>query len=174
MTFIYILIIFITLIAFLGFVAPKKFHVHRSIVIEKPKQEVYDFLKYLKNQDLWSPWNKKDPSMKKSYKGVDGEVGFVSAWEGNKEVGSGEQELLGFVEGELVQSKLRFFKPWKSESDAYLRTELHEKGTKVTWGFLGKNTFPFSIFMLFMNMDKAVGKDFEEGLQRMKSVLEDK
>ncbi|GLB49988.1 SRPBCC family protein [Neptunitalea lumnitzerae] len=174
MTIVYILLILITVIAFLGFIAPKNYNVHRSIIVKTAREDVFEFLKYLKNQDLWSPWNKKDPAMKKTYKGTDGTVGFISAWEGNKEVGAGEQEILMIVEGELVASKLRFFRPWKSQSDAYLRVEEVTEGTKIIWGFAGKNKFPFSIFMLFMNMDKAVGRDFEEGLSNLKAILENK
>lgn len=174
-TLFYIVLIVITVVAFLGFIAPKTFHISRSVVIGRPKDQVFEFVKYVKNQDLWSPWNKKDPDMKKTYTGVDGEVGFINAWDGNKDVGAGEQEIIGYAEGELMQSKLRFFRPWKSESDAYLRVEaIDGEFAKVTWGFSGKNKFPFSIFMLFMDMDKAVGKDFEEGLNSMKSYLESK
>ena len=67
----------------------------------------------------------------------------------------------------------RFLKPWKSTSDAFITTEaISSDVTKVTWGFSGKNKFPFSIFMLFMNMDKAVGGDFEDGLTTLKSIME--
>ena len=107
------------------------------------------------------------------FEGGDGQVGAISKWEGNKDVGTGEQELTRIVENEVVESRLRFFKPWKSESDAYLKVkEDHEGQTVVTWGFSGKNKFPVSIMMLFMNMDKAIGKDFEEGLSNLKGRLE--
>ena len=72
----------------------------------------------------------------------------------------------------MIQYKLRFFKPWKSESDAYIQVDEADGGTKVTWGFSGVNKMPFNVFMLFMNMDKAVGKDFTEGLQSLKEILE--
>ena len=111
--------------------------------------------------------------MKKSYKGTDSTIGFVSSWIGNKEVGEGEQEITNLVENELVETSLRFFKPWKSESDAYLKmSDIDSGGTKVTWGFRGENKFPMSIMMMFMNMDKAIGKDFEEGLTQLKQNLE--
>lgn len=172
-TFLYILLIIVTIIAFLGFIAPKTFEVKRSILIHKPIVEVFTYLKFLKNQDHWSPWNKKDPNMKKMYTGVDGEIGFVSAWEGNKDVGAGEQELMKIVENTAVYSQLRFLKPWKSTSDAYLFVSAEsETTTKVTWGFMGKNKFPFSIFTVFISMDKMMGKDFEEGLQNLKQKLE--
>jgi hypothetical protein len=112
--------------------------------------------------------------MEKKLTGTDGEVGAMSYWNGNKDVGEGEQEITKIVDGERVESELRFLKPWKSTSDAYLATEaVDANSTKVTWGFSGKNKFPFSIMMLFMNMDKAVGKDFEEGLDNLKSILEE-
>ena len=170
--FLYIVLAVIALITILGLIAPKNYNIHRSIIIQKPLPEVFQYLKFIKNQDNWSPWNEKDPNMKKTFSGADGEIGFISAWIGNKDVGEGEQEIARIVENEVIESKLRFFKPWKSESDAYLKVEETGKGTKVTWGFLGKNKFPFSIIMLFMNMDKALGKDFEFGLKKLKELLE--
>ncbi len=170
----YILVGIVVLILVLALIAPKSYNVSRSIEIAQPKAKVFENLRFLKNQDAWSPWNKKDPNMEKKFTGTDGEVGATSYWNGNKDVGEGEQELTKIVDGERIESELRFLKPWKSTSDAYLITEEVEGGnTKVTWGFSGKNKFPTSIFMLFMNMDKAVGGDFEEGLASLKSVLEE-
>jgi hypothetical protein len=156
----------------LAIIAPKTYNVSRSISINKSLPEVFSYLKLLKNQDNWSPWAEKDPNMKKTFIGIDGKVGIVSAWVGNKDVGEGEQEITKIVENELVASQLRFFKPFKSTSNAYLKVENHLGGTKVTWGFSGENKFPMSIFMLFMNMDKAVGKDFEYGLNKLQRILE--
>lgn len=73
----------------------------------------------------------------------------------------------------MVQSHLRFIRPWASESDAYLRLEEAGGQTRVTWGFSGVNPFPFNIMMLFMNMDKMIGKDFEEGLSNLKKLIEE-
>ncbi|WP_276389877.1 SRPBCC family protein [Eudoraea chungangensis] len=172
-TILYILAAVILLILVLGIIAPKTYHVNRLVEINKPTKEVFEYLKYLKNQDAWSPWMKKDPNMKKEFVGVDGTSGFLSKWEGNKEVGSGEQEITNIVDNEIIESQLRFFKPYKSESDAYLKVkELGSDSTEVSWGFSGKNKFPMSIMMLFMNMDKMVGKEFEEGLASLKAIME--
>ncbi|WP_406683157.1 SRPBCC family protein [Seonamhaeicola sp. MEBiC1930] len=169
----YILLALIVMFFFLVLIAPKKYNVSRSIEIAKPLSEVFQYLKHIKNQNDWSPWKKKDPDMNQEYIGTDGEVGFISKWDGNKDVGSGEQEIMRIVENDIIESELRFFKPWKSQSDAFLKVEyLGDKRSKVTWGFSGNNRFPFSIFMLFFNMDKAVGKDFEEGLTSLKYLLE--
>ena len=168
----YILIGLVLLIVLLAMIAPKSYEVNRSVEINKPLSEVFNYLRSLKNQDNWSPWSQKDPNMKKSFTGTDGEVGCISAWEGNKEVGSGEQEITAVVKDKVIESQLRFLKPFKSTSDAYLKVAKAGKGTKVTWGFTGKNKFPMSIMMLFMNMDKVVGKDFEQGLAKLKTLLE--
>ena len=173
MTLLYILIGIVVLIAFLGLIAPKSYDVSRSIEIARPRSEVYDYVRFLQKQAEWSPWEKKDPNMNKQFEGTDGEVGAISKWQGNKDVGEGEQEIINLMPNERVDSKLRFFKPWKSESDAYMTMKDNaSNGTTFTWGFSGKNKFPTSIFMLFMNMDKAVGKDFEEGLAMLKENLE--
>ncbi len=172
-TLLYILGAIVLLVLVLAMIAPKTYDVSRSIEIAKPKSEVFDNLRFLKNQDAWSPWNKKDPNMKKEFTGTDGEVGATSHWVGNKDVGEGEQEITKIVDGERIESELRFLKPWKSTSDAYLTTEeVGGNATKVTWGFSGKNKFPMSIMMLFMSMDKMVGKEFEEGLTSLKQTLE--
>ncbi|RAJ07412.1 SRPBCC family protein [Arenibacter echinorum] len=169
----YIIIGIIILIVVLALIAPKSYDVSRSIEISKPKAEVFDNIKYLKKQQEWSPWAIKDPNMEKKFTGVDGEVGAISYWNGNKDVGEGEQEITKIVEGKRVEGELRFMKPFKSTSDSYLDlVELGNGKTKVTWGFKGESKFPMTIIMLFMNMDKAVGKDFEAGLRNLKSILE--
>jgi len=168
----YVLLVIVFLIVILEIIAPKNYEVKRELVIKKPLSEVFTYLKSLKNQDNWSPWAAKDPNMKKTFTGKDGEVGCISAWEGNKDVGSGEQELTNIIENVVIESQLRFLKPFKSTSDAYLKVNKVDNGTNVIWGFTGKNKFPISIMMLFMNMDKTVGKDFEEGLDKLKKILE--
>ena len=173
MTFLYVVLAIILLILILTIMAPKTYNVSRSITINKPIAEVFDYLKYIKNQDHWSPWKKKDPHMKQEFTGTDGEIGFVSKWEGNKEVGTGEQEIISITENKSINSQLRFFKPWKSQSDAYLTVrEVDANSTAVIWGFSGVNKPPSNIFFLFFNMDKTVGKDFEEGLDDLKRILE--
>ena len=173
MLVLYIVLGIVLLILILAAIAPKTYNVSRTIEINRPKDEVFNYLKYLKKQDEWSPWAKRDPNMEQKFTGTDGQVGAISYWNGNKDVGEGEQELTNIVDGERIDSELRFLKPWKSTSDAYLIAEaMDAQKTKVVWGFSGKNKFPFSIMMLFMNMDKTVGKDFEEGLASLKEILE--
>ncbi|MBT8206581.1 MAG: SRPBCC family protein [Eudoraea sp.] len=172
-TLLYILLGIVVLVIFLAAIAPKSYNVFRTVEIDKPKNEVFEYLRYLEKQREWSPWEKRDPNMEHKFTGTDGQVGAISYWNGNKEVGEGEQEITKIVEGERIEGELRFFKPWKSTSDCYLDVDQAGEGkTKVTWGFSGKNKFPMSIMMLFMSMDKMIGKDFEEGLGSLKEKLE--
>ena len=172
-TLLYMLVGVVLLILVLATIAPKSYHVFRTIEIQRPKDQVFGYMKYLKKQEEWSPWAKKDPNMERKFTGTDGEVGAISYWNGNKDVGEGEQEITKIEEGKRVEGQLRFFKPWKSQSDCYMEVEETQAGnSKLTWGFSGNNKFPMSIMLLFMNMDKMVGKDFEQGLQTLKSKLE--
>ncbi|MGB4776023.1 MAG: SRPBCC family protein [Daejeonella sp.] len=152
----------------------KDYAVERQITINKPRQDVFDYIKFLKNQNEYSVWATKDPAMKKEYKGTDGTVGFISAWDSNnKEVGKGEQEILKIADGERIDSKLRFKVPFEAEDDAYMITEDNGTNqTKVKWGFKGKMNYPMNLMLLCMDMDEMIGKDLDNGLSKLKTVLE--
>lgn len=152
----------------------KEYTVEREITINKPKSEVFDYVKYLKNQDNFSKWATMDLKIKKTYRGTDGTVGFVSAWESdNEDVGVGEQEIIKITEGEKVDFELRFFMPFEATASAYLATETaDENQTKVKWGFIGHMNYPMNIMMLFMDFEKMIGDDLQIGLNNLKNVLE--
>lgn len=163
----------ILLVAILSAISPTKVNVERSIVIKKPRPEVYDSLRSLKHHSTWSPWGMRDPNMQEEYRGTDGEVGSVHYWNSqDKNVGEGEQEITKLTPNERVESELRFLRPFKTTNQAYLIMEDAEGGTKVRWGFHAVFKRPMNAMMMFMNMDKAIGKDFEEGLDNMKRNFE--
>src|SRR3954468_5884773 len=89
----------------------KSYSVHRNIIINRPVSEVFAYIKHLKNQDYYNKWVMMDPAMKKEFKGVDGTVGFVYAWNGNKRAGAGEQEIKSIKENERVDMEIRFIRP---------------------------------------------------------------
>ena len=150
MTAVYIIAGVVLIFFLLTMMGPKAYAVSRSITIKRSAKDIYDFVKFIKNQNEWGPWIKKDPHVQQSYTGTDGEVGFISKWEGNKEVGSGEQEIKAIFHNDRIETELRFLKPWKSQSDAFIKVEeISENVTKVIWGFTGNNKFPFSIFLNF-------------------------
>lgn len=152
----------------------KDYTVVREVAINKPKKEVFDYLRFLKNQDNFSKWASMDPAMQKNYRGVDGTVGFVSAWKSDKkDVGSGEQEIKKITEGERLDYELRFKEPWESTSNAYLTTNVVDSNkTSVTWGFQGKMPYPMNLMRLFMDMNDMIGQDLSTGLNNLKILME--
>ncbi|RIJ42120.1 SRPBCC family protein [Pontibacter oryzae] len=148
--------------------------VEREIVINKPKQEVFNYVKLLRNQDNYSTWATRDPNMKKTYSGTDGTVGFVSAWESdNEEVGKGEQEIKNIVDGDRIDFELRFYEPFEATEPAYMVTEqVSDSETKVKWGFNGHMDYPMNLMLAFMDMEEAIGNDLQTGLDNLKIQLE--
>lgn len=165
---------FISGVLLLAFFVKKNYTIARSIIIRQPKSLVFDYIKLLKNQDNYSKWATMDPNMNKTYRGTDGTVGFVSAWESpNRNVGKGEQELTNVIQGERIESELRFFRPFTSISHTSMTTEVvSEQETKVVWTLKGSMPHPFNLFTWFMNFEKAICNDFDFGLKRLKDLLE--
>ncbi|HEY1024399.1 MAG TPA: SRPBCC family protein [Sphingobacteriaceae bacterium] len=153
----------------------KEYAVERDIVINRPEAEVFTYIKQLRNQDHFSVWATRDPNMKKEYRGTDGTVGFISAWEGNDEVGKGEQEIKKITEGERIDYELRFIEPFQATDDAYMTTDsISENQTQVKWGFSGKMDYPMNLMLLFMDMEEMLGGDLKTGLEKLKTQLEKK
>jgi hypothetical protein len=148
--------------------------VEREILISKPKQDVFNYVKYLKNQDNFSVWNMMDPAMKRDFKGTDGTVGATAMWDSNvPDLGQGEQQITGITEGERVDFALRFKKPMEMEDQAYLVTESSgNDATKVKWGFKGNMPYPKNFMCLFIDMDKELGGALQKGLENLKGLLE--
>jgi hypothetical protein len=152
----------------------KEYSVEREIGIAKPKQNVFDYVKYLKNQGNFSVWAKIDPNMKQEFRGTDGTVGFISAWDSeNPKAGKGEQEIKKIADGERIDYEIRFLKPMKSTDNAFLSfSAVNDSLTVVKWGFWGKIKYPMNLTLLFMDMDAMLGKDLEGGLNNLKTELE--
>lgn len=173
MIVVYILLGIIVLLLLAGLVISKDISATKEIVINKPKDEVFNYIKYLKNQQNYSKWATLDPNIKNEFRGTDGQPGFVNHWSGNKKVGEGEQEITGIDEGKALYTDLRFIKPFKSFAKATMTTEaIDSNSTKVTWGFESKMNYPMNVMKLFMNMSEMVGKDFSTGLSNLKKVME--
>ncbi len=175
LTILSVIVAIIMLFLIIALFVKKEYAVERSITIHKPKQEVFNYIRSLKNQDNFSKWASMDPNMKKEFKGTDGTVGFISAWEGNKKVGKGEQEIKKITEGDQVDFELRFIKPFPGIANAYMQTAAAgDTQTAVKWGIDSKMKYPMNLMLLFMNMDKLIGNDFATGLANLKNILENK
>lgn len=156
-------------------VMPKDFKIEKSIVINKDKAQVFDYLKMVKNGNQWNPWMQKGNHNAKdvqSFKGEDGTVGFVNSWSSeNKEVGTGEQEITALVSNEKIEIALRLEKPFKAAHNVYFTTEsAGENQTKVTWGMTGSTPFPANLMCFFKRAEAE--KKFAEGLENLKVNLE--
>lgn len=151
-----------------------EYQVERSVEIKRPKDEVFGYIKYLRNQDNYSVWSKKDPAMKKEFRGEDATVGFVSAWDSQQdEVGKGEQEIKKIDDGNSIEMELRFLKPMEGIAQAKMVTEDAGSGsTRVKWGFNSKMPYPMNVMLLFMDMDAMLGADLQQGLDNLKATLE--
>ncbi len=169
-----IVVVGVVALAAAVFLTPTDCRVEREITIDRPKDDVFAYAKMVKNQNVWGPWYKRDPAMKQEFVGTDGTPGFVSRWASqDPEVGSGEQEIKNVVDGERLETELRFKEPFESKADTYLTTDAVGEGqTKVKWGFATEMPRPMNLMLLVIDMDQAIGKDFEEGLASLKAELE--
>ena len=172
-----ILIILLVLVAIplvAALFVKKDFMASQEIIINKPNAEVFNYVKYLKNQNNYSKWALMDPNMKKTYRGTDATVGFVSAWESESDdLGTGEQEIVAIEDNHKIDYELRFLKPFKMTNKATMTTEaVTDSTTKVVWTFSGRMKYPMNIMGLFVDFEKSINNDFHEGLTNLKNILE--
>ena len=150
------------------------YSVEKEVQINQSSDVVFDYVKYLKNQDEFSMWATMDSDMEKTFSGTDGTVGAVAGWKSeNKDVGSGEQEITGIQEGERIDFELRFFEPFESTDNAYFEVEAVNDSVTITkWGFYGKMKYPMNMMLLFMDMEEMLGGQLQEGLDNLKVILD--
>ena len=169
-----IVLILAGIIAFLLLLAlftRKKYNVRRDIVIQAPRQKVFNYVKQLKNQDHFNKWVMVDPDMKRTFKGTDGTVGFIYGWNGNKKAGEGEQEITAIREDKSIETEIRFVRPITGVSFAKMTTEsVSDNQTKVTWSNASIMKYPMNI-MLGM-IEKMLAKDMDASLLNLKGILE--
>ena len=169
----YIVLGIIALFLLAGLLISRDIEATKEIVINKPAGEIFNYIRYLKNQQYYSKWATLDPDMKNEFRGTDGQPGFINSWSGNKKVGVGEQEITAVEEGKALHTDLRFIKPFKSFAKAKMAVEaIDASSSKVSWGFESKMNYPMNVMKLFLNMSEMVGKDFNTGLINLKALME--
>ena len=171
-----LIVLVAVVVAFLGFVMtrPAEFHLERSATIAASPAVVFPFVNNHRNFILWSPWEKRDPSQKTTFTGPDEGVGSAYGWVGNDDVGQGSMKILESKPNELVKEDLTFIKPFEAKNIITYTLVPEGEGTKITWGMDGTNGFAGKMFSVFMDMDSMVGKDFDEGLAKLKTLAEAK
>jgi len=154
---------------------PDKYHVERSTTVDAPAATVFAQIDDLAVWREWSPWEKKDPAMKRTFSTPTAGVGASYAWEGNKEVGKGKMSIVASNPGEKVAQKLEMLEPFPSTAEISFTLKADSPTTtKVTWAMDGKHNFIGKAFSVVKPMDGMVGKDFEDGLANLKKVAEAK
>jgi uncharacterized protein YndB with AHSA1/START domain len=151
---------------------PDEFRVQRSAVVKAPPEKIYPLIVDLKGWQAWSPWEKKDPAMKRTYSGPAQGLGAASAWEGNKDVGAGRMEITEATPSSKVVFKLEFLKPIEGNNTATFTLQPAGEGTTVTWVMDGKANILSKLMGVLFDMDKMIGKDFEAGLESIRAVAE--
>jgi Polyketide cyclase / dehydrase and lipid transport len=161
----------VALLLIIALFTKKGYNTYREIVINVPLQTAFDYLKQIKNQDNFNKWIMVDPDMKKEFKGTDGNVGFIYAWNGNKEAGEGEQEIKAITEGKNIEMEIRFVRPFAGIAHANMTTEsLSGNQTKVSWTTASEMKYPLNIMLPLIV--KMLEKDMGTSLTTLKKILE--
>src|SRR5262245_51620558 len=169
-----LIVLAVVIVVFVIFVAmrPSSFRIQRCATIAAPAEAVFEQVNDFRRWQAWSPWEKLDPDLKRTFEGPLSGAGSVYRWVGNKKVGEGSMTLTQSVPGEIVRIKLVFIKPFAATNTAEFTFKPEGDQTAVTWSMTGNNNFMAKAFCLFVNMDKMVGGDFEKGLTQLKQVVE--
>jgi len=168
-----IAIVVVGLVAFIA-TRPADFRIQRSAQMNAPADTIFSIINDLHQWGRWSPYDKRDPGMKKNYDGPATGPGASYAWSGNNKVGEGRLTIVESKPGQLVSMKLEFTRPFKCTNQVNFTLTPAENGTLVSWIMDGRNNFMAKAFSMIINMDKMVGGDFETGLANLKAVVEGK
>jgi uncharacterized protein YndB with AHSA1/START domain len=167
-----VLAIAIAVVLILAARKPDIFRVQRAATVKAPPEKIFPLINDFHQWGTWSPYETKDPAMKRSYSGAERGQGAVYGWEGNKNVGSGRMEILDAQAPSKILIKLDFFTPFEGHNTAEFTMLPQGDGTNVTWLMHGPSPFIGKIMHVFINMDRMVGKDFEIGLANLKRLAE--
>jgi uncharacterized protein YndB with AHSA1/START domain len=171
-----VLAIAIAVVLILAATKPDTFSVRRAATVKAPPEKIFSLINDFHQWGTWSPWENKDPAMKRSYSGAESGKGAIYAWDGNKNVGSGRMEILDASQPSKIVIKLDFFKPFEAHNTAEFTMLPQGDGsnatTDINWQMHGPAPFMSKVMQVFMNVDRMVGKDFEIGLANLKRLTE--
>ena len=168
------LVVLTPLVALLVYAAtrPNTLSVRRSIKIAAPPEVIFKHLNDFRRWVAWSPYEKKDLTMKRTLSGAQQGRGALYAWDGNQDIGQGTMEIVESSPPSQVAIRLRFTRPFKGENEVLFTLEPDGDSTTVTWSMTGKSAFMSKLIGIFLNMDKMIGNDFEAGLASLKAIAE--
>jgi carbon monoxide dehydrogenase subunit G len=168
-----LLAVVVLIVAVLIFAAtrPDTLRVERTTAIKAPPEKIVPLIADFHAWPSWSPYEKRDPAMQRTYSGAESGKGAVYEWKGNKNVGSGRMEVLD-VTPQKVTIKLDFIEPFEGHNTAEFNVVPSGDSTNVTWSMYGPNRYIGKVIGLFMNMDRMIGADFANGLANLKTIAE--
>lgn len=169
-----LLVVVVLIVGVLAFAAtkPDNFHVERSIRIQAPPEKIFPLIDDLKAWALWSPYEKKDPAMKRVFGSITQGKGATYAWSGDKNIGEGSMEITESTPSSRLALDLHFLKPFQANNRADFVLIPDGDGTKLTWSIDGPSPFISKLMGLFFNIDKMIGDDYEAGLASLKAIAE--
>jgi uncharacterized protein YndB with AHSA1/START domain len=169
-----LIVIAVLLAALLIYAAtrPDTFRIERSIGIQATPEKVFALINDLRAWSRWSPWERKDPGMQRSFSGPDSGQGAAYGWEGNKNVGTGRMEIVETSPPSRIVIKLDFMKPFEAHNTVEFSVQPQGTATQVTWAMFGPMPYLSKLMTTFFSMDKMCGKDFEAGLAQLKVAAE--
>ena len=169
-----VLAVAILIVLGLASAKPDTFSVRRSAIVQAPAEEIFPLVNNFHQWTKWSPWENKDPAMKRDYGGAESGKGAAYAWDGNKNVGSGRMEIIDASSPSKITIKLDFFKPFEGHNTAEFSfvPEREAAATNVIWVMQGPSSFMSRVMQVFMDFDKMIGRDFEAGLANLKTLTE--
>ena len=151
---------------------PDSFRVQRSMSIKAPPDRIFALIADMHGWAAWSPYEKKDPAMKRTFSGAASGRGAIYEWDGNKNVGQGRMEVVDVIASSKIVIKLDFMKPFEARNMAEFTMSPRGDNTTVMWAMYGPSNFMFKVMGIFMDMDKMIGNDFADGLANLKAVAE--
>ena len=151
---------------------PDSLHVQRAVTIMAPPEKIFPLISDFHNWTSWSPYEKVDPAMKRTYSGAASGQGAVYEWEGNSQVGQGRMEITDASQPSRITMKLDFIEPLEGHDVAELALVPRGDSTNVTWTMDGPAPYVGKLIGVFVNMDTMIGSDFETGLANLKAIAE--
>lgn len=161
----------IIIILIIASTKPDTFRVERTITIKAPAESIYVFINDFHRWSQWSPFEKLDTAMKKTFSGKTQGVGAIYEWEGNSNAGSGRMEIIESSPSKIVV-QLDFLKPFEGHNTAEFTISPNGDVCNVTWAMYGPNQFIGKVMGIFFDMDSMLGKNFSSGLEMLKAQVE--
>lgn len=167
-----LLVVLVAVAGLLGFIAtrPSDFQITRTRTVAAPPDVVYGYVNDLRKWREWSPWEKRDPDLKREYSGAAAGPGATYHWTGNDQVGEGRMTITDSRPAESVAIRLEFIKPWTATNRAQFDFAPTGSGTSVSWTMSGEKNFMAKAFGLLVDVDKLIGTDFDRGLENLDAV----